>query len=52
MTRWVLEDFFKKWCVGVQLGVSFACLSREAFKKWLHVRASGPAGAVGAGGAK
>jgi len=37
MARWVSEDFFKKWCVGAQPGVSLACLRRdEAFKKWLH----------------
>jgi len=37
MTRWVSEDFFKKMCVGAQPGVSFACLSQEAFKKWLYI---------------
>jgi len=35
MTRWGFEDFFKKWCVGAQPGVSFiGCLNREEeFKK-------------------
>ena len=39
MTRWIFEDFLTKCCVGAQLRVSFARLSREAFKKRLHARA-------------
>ena len=36
MTRWISKDCVKKLCVRAQPGVSFACLSREGFKKWLY----------------
>jgi len=50
MTRyWVSEIFFKKWCVGAQPGVSFACLNeRTRIEEFLRNDSmSGPPGRSG-----